>query len=402
MKKLHYSWIICVGCALLLFCTSGLSINAFTVYQPYILQQNQFTNAQSSAIITVRSLFSFLAMFLSGKYYKFFSLRKGIAIAGAFIVAGFGLFGLASSHMLYCLAAAFIGLGYGLGTMIPVAIVLEHWFIQKRTFAIGICSACTGLSTLGIPSVLTWLIEQYGLRQAFLVETAFIAVLIAISVIIIRDYPIQMKMQPYGFHPSAKKSEKIQTTNTGALTRKHWILITFMLILLGPTMNVGYSHLSVLVSSTGFNPQITALSITVSGVMLTIGKFVFGWMSDKIGTYKCNWIFGTILIWGLVLCCILNTNEWHLFAAMCCYGVGLATTSVGLTAWAGDLSSPEQYDDTIRRFQLGYAAGTLLFSALPGILADYFNGSYIPAYIFFVGCAIFVLLSVQRLYQITK
>lgn len=55
MKKIHYAWFVCAGCALLLFCTSGLSINAFTIYQPYILKLNNFTNSQSSMIITVSS-----------------------------------------------------------------------------------------------------------------------------------------------------------------------------------------------------------------------------------------------------------------------------------------------------------------------------------------------------------
>ena len=140
MKRIHYGWFVCAGCALLLFCTSGLSVNAFTVYQPYILVKNAFTNTQSSAIITVRSLFSFVAMFFTGRYYKTFSLRIGIAISGILTVLGFILFGMASGFAVYCAAAALIGLGYGFGTMIPVAIVLDHWFVQKRTFAIGICS----------------------------------------------------------------------------------------------------------------------------------------------------------------------------------------------------------------------------------------------------------------------
>ena len=90
-----------------------------------------------------------------------------------------------------------------------------------------------------------------------------------------------------------------------------------------------------------------------------------------------------------------------LFLAMCLYGTGLATTTVGLSAWAGDLSAPEQYNGNIRRFQLGYSAGTQLFSSLPGLLADRFGGSYVPAYLFFTACTVFVLASVQWLYRVT-
>ena len=91
-----------------------------------------------------------------------------------------------------------------------------------------------------------------------------------------------------------------------------------------------------------------------------------------------------------------------LFLAMCTYGAGLALTTVGLTAWAGDLSAPEQYDETVRRFQLGYAAGGLIFSSLPGILADHFHGSYLPAYLFFTVCTVFVVASIQWTYRHTS
>lgn len=399
MKKLHYGWLVCIGCALLLFCTSGLSINAFTVYQPYILQQNQFTNAQSSAIITVRSLFSFLAMLLTGKYYQKFSLRTGMAISGGLIIAAFAGFGLSMNHLSYCLSAAAMGLGYGFGTMIPIAIVLEHWFVSKRNFAIGICSGATGVSTLGIPSCLTWLIETYSLRTAFLVEAVVVAVLVTGAILLIRDDPSRMGMQAYGTE-QMRASEEMRI-NDRVLSGKHWILIVPMLLLLGAMTSVAYSHLSVLVSAEGFSAHLTALAITTSGVMLTLGKFVFGWVSDQLGTYKSNWIFGTILILGMILSCMMHGSVLLLFLSMCGYGAGLATTTIGLTAWAGDLSASDQYDNNVRRFQLGYAAGTLVFSSLPGLLADHFGGSYIPAYVFFTFCAVFVLLSVQWLYHST-
>ncbi len=397
MKRVFYGWYVCLGCALLLFCTSGLTINAFTIYQPYILKQNHFTNAQSSTIIMVRSLFSFISMFLTGAYYKKLSLRSGMTLAGLFTVGGFLLFGLAGSYMGYCLAAVVVGLGYGLGTMIPIAIILERWFVKKRTLAIGICSASTGLSTLGIPSLLTALIENHGLKFTFFAEAAFIALLVALSFLLVRSDPEQKGLAPYGQGEAGGTVRK--STNIGTLRKKNWLLLVPMLLLLGAMTSVGYSHLSVLADAEGFSPHITALAITVSGITMTVSKCIFGWVSDKLSTYKCNRIFGFVLILGMVLLCIPTDSSIFLLSAMSLYGVGLALTTVGLTAWAGDFSSHEEYDRTIRRFQIGYAAGTLVFSSLPGILADRFGGSYIPAYIFFALCAVFVVLSVQHTYR---
>lgn len=51
----HYAWIICLGGALSLFAVMGMGINVFSVYQPYIIQLNGFSNAQGSWITTTRS-----------------------------------------------------------------------------------------------------------------------------------------------------------------------------------------------------------------------------------------------------------------------------------------------------------------------------------------------------------
>lgn len=384
-----------MGCALLLFCTSGLTVNAFTVYQPYILNQNSFTNAQSSSILTVRSLFSFVSMFLTGVYYKRLSLRTGMGLAGFITALGFFIFGAAKTYFLYCLGGALLGLGFGFGSMVPIAIMLEHWFAKKRTLAVSICSAATGLATFGIPSLLTWLIEHTSLAVTFWCEAGFIAVMTFISILLIRDHPRQKALEAYGFG-------EIQASDAGFgnvdLKIKHWLLLVPMLLLVGAMTSVGYSHLTMLVSGEGYSSHITALAITVSGVSLAVSKCIYGWVSDKLGNYRTNFLFGGVLLLGMVLCCLVRAGVVVLFIAMCTYGAGLALTTTGLVTWAGDLSNPDTFDMTVRRFQIGYAAGGLIFSTFPGILADQFGGSYIPAYIFFTACTVYILFSVQWTY----
>lgn len=396
MKRPHRAWLVCIGCALLFFCTSGLSVNAFTVYQPYILSQNGFTNAQSSSIITVRSLFGLLGMLCTGRYYRRFSLRWGVALAGAFTVLGFALFGLAGSLPAYYGAAAVMGLGYGFGTMIPISIILEHWFWKKRTLAIGICSAFTGLSTFGLPSLLTWLILAFGLSAAFFAEAAFAAVLVLLSFLLIRGAPADGDT-PYGF------GEERETAYAGGgevhLKPSEWPVLWAMLLCLGALTSVGYSHLTVHLTSTGFDPHVTALAITASGLAMTFGKFAFGWLSDKLPVLRKNRLFAALLLAGLALLCLVRRSVPLLFLAVCAYGFGLAFTTVGITEWAADLSTAEEYETVVRRFQLGYAAGGFVFSSLPGVLADRFGASYVPAYLFFILCAVFVTATVQWFYR---
>lgn len=398
-KKLYYGWFVCIGCALTLFCTSGLCVNAFTIYQPYILMQNGFTNAQSSGIITVRSVFSFASMLLTGAYYKKLSLRSGMLAAGLLCALGFVLFGAAGGIAGYYAAAAVTGLGYGFGTMIPVSMLLERWFMKNRTLAIGLCAAVTGLSTMGIPSLIAWSVEAHGLRTTFLFEAAIVAGLSAVSFALIRSHPrekgwsLARAGEEIGGNASALAAQKV------LLRRSDWLGLSVMLLLLGAMTSVGYSHLSVLMTGQGFTTHTAALAIGISGVTLTVSKCLYGMLSKRLSVQRRNLLFGAVLVAGYVFLCAAQGSTARLFAGAAGQGFGLALTTVGLTEWAGDFSAPEEYDCTIRRFNLGYAAGGLVFSPLPGIMADRAGGSYVPAYIFFTLCSAAVVLTVMWLYK---
>ena len=54
MRKIHYGWVICVTCTLLLFVTMGTVSNGFSIYLPYIMAERGLTHAQTSSLVTLR------------------------------------------------------------------------------------------------------------------------------------------------------------------------------------------------------------------------------------------------------------------------------------------------------------------------------------------------------------
>lgn len=392
--KIHYAWVICIGCAVLIFCTSGLAINAFTIYQPYIRDANGFSNTQTSLIVTFRSLFGFISMLFVRKFYSVFSLRAGMTLSGMVLTASYLLFAFSKKIIWYCIASGISGIAYGFGTMVPVALLLERWFIKNRNTAIGICSASTGLATLGIPSLISNCIDSYGLKYTFLVEALVITLLIIVAFLLIRNSPEEMNTKPFGL-----VNEKIKVTGIiKGLTKNDWGFAIPAILLIGGMTSAAFSHLTVLSIGEGFSSANAAVAVMVAGVLMTIGKFVYGRIGDRLTNYVGNYIFGGILLLGLILICICTGSITILYLGMGLYGFGLAVTTVGLTAWAGDWTSKDNYDITIQRFQLLYAIGSFIFAPFPGIVADFFNGNYIPAYVFFAVSTIFILIVVQRMY----
>ena len=394
--KIHYAWLVCIGCAMLLFTTSGLSVNAFTVYQPYFISLRGFTNTQASLILTTRSLFSLGGMLLCGLYYKKLSLRGGMTLAAGLMTAAFFAFGLWDGFAGSCMAAALMGLGYAFGTMIPVSIVLEHWFLEKRNTALGICSASTGLATLGIPTLLVHCIERFGLRATFWGEAAVIGGLTACCFALIRGDPADKQLTPYGTRADAPAAPRAAPVG---LTGRDWPIIIALLLAIGAATSVAYSHLAVLAVGESYTAQTASLAVMLSGIAMIGGKLTYGRLGDRVGSDRSNRLFSLLLIAGLMLCCAIRLGLWMLMAAMVVYGFSLSFPTMGLTVWAGDLSAPADFDRNVRRFQTGYAAGTLLFSSVPGITADWFGGSYVPIYVFFVLCAGLIAWAVRCLYR---
>lgn len=396
--KVHYAWFVCAGCALLLFCTSGLSINAFTIYQPYFISLKHFSNTQASALLTFRYTASLASMFVTVKYYKRLGMRRGMTLSGAIMVLSFVLYGIAEKYWQYCAAAVLTGIGYGTGTMIPIAILLGRWFKEKKDTAIGICSSVTGISTLGIPSLIARSVETRGLRFTFCAEASVIALLVFFCRCLLRNSPEEMELTPYGSDPDRNESGRGMTGRAERdLSKGRLAVMLLMLLFIGGVMSVSYSHLAVLITGEGQSEETAALAMSVSGFSLMLGKMAYGRLEDLWGTVKCNKVFAPVFLTGITLCCFIGRSSCLLYPAIVLYSFGMAYMAIGLSTWPAELSTPAGQDRLIQLFQIGYAAGSLVFSPLPGILADRFGGSYVPSFILFLVLGAVVFASVQRI-----
>ena len=82
-------------------------------------------------------------------------------------------------------------------------------------------------------------------------------------------------------------------------------------------------------------------------------------------------------------------------------GFGGSLITVGVSIWAGDLSTPERYEKTLRLFQGAYGLGGIVLSFLPGAIAD-LAGGYAPAYAVFAVMLLYSLFVLQSTYRLAK
>ena len=65
------------------------------------------------------------------------------------------------------------------------------------------------------------------------------------------------------------------------------------------------------------------------------------------------------------------------------------------------MCSADHYPTVVRRLQVIYAGGALVFAGVPGILADRLGG-YIPAYLMFSGFLAAALVCIALAYRETR
>ena len=389
----HRAWLICLGGALAMFAVMGLGINVFSIYQPEIIRLNGFTDAQGSWITTTRSLFILATLLCVNQLCARFGLRR-VMSAGVLLVGLSCLcFAFADRFLLYCAAAALTGVGYCLAGMVPVSLAVGRWFQDRQGLALGLASAGSGVSTVFAPVLLTGVVKEQGITAAFLWEGAVMFLCALLVWLLVQDAP--GAAGPYR-RPGSVPGPDRRSGGAG-LSRSQWTLLLLAALFVGATGGPGFSHLTMLYTSSGYSSLFIAGLLSYLGAMISLGKIICGQVYDRLGGRGGNrFAFGTLLL-ALVLCALAPVGGALLpVLAITAFGLGLSITAVSPARWAGDLCAG--YESGVRTITLAYTAGMLVFGPLPGLLADWLGG-YVPAYTAFFALLLAAYLIVQGLYR---
>lgn len=393
MKRFHYAWVICAACTLLQFSVSGLLTDSFTVFQPYILSLNGFSNTQLSVLIEIRTAVAFLTLFAVTAYYNRLGLRRGIVISLVTCAAAFLLYAFAGSFAGYCAAFAAAGAAYTLAGTVPASILIMRWFRDRSGLAMGIMASGTGICNIIGSPVFTKLIIATSIKTAFLVQCGFVLIVGLVMFFIVKT-PEEMNAQPYE-KPGGET--KAVTRGSYSLPRAHLWLMLAAIVFLGGYINTGYGYLTNMYSTEGYDSMLIAYGISFIGAALILGKCLYGVVYDRVGAYAANYAFYGASAAGLALCCFSGGGAARMFASMLFLGLGFSMVSVSLPIWAADLSESRDYPEVLKKFQMANMAGGLIFNMLPGPVADR-CGSYIPVYIIFTVVCLLSAAAVQTVY----
>ena len=336
--KIHYGWMICLGCFLLNFCALGMAMSWL-------------------------------------------------------------LFAHADSIWICYIASAVMGVTYSLGALYPIAIFMRNWFDDSRATAMGISLCGSSLCAIVLPPFITVLIEKRGLMSAYMFVAAFSLLSAFALFFMLHEKPENLGLVPYRKTTGKTAKTESRPEKDVRLSKKEAALLTFALLLMGLVAAPSTAHYSIHFQTAGYTGIAAAAAISVYGIALAVGKGLFGVMGDRMGTYKVNYFF--LVAWVLASAAtglVNGSSMFQLNVASFLNGLGLTNASIGVTLWCGELAAKKDYEKSVQRGQIANTVGSFAGTPFPGIVAD-ITGSYAPIYLGYAVMLGVMSIIVQGLYR---
>jgi len=285
-----------------------------------------------------------------------------------------------------------IGVGVGLGSVIPIQSCLTLWFKRRKATAMAIAMSAAGVSTLMSAPLLAKIIDITGNWRMGWVVVAMTALLAAIIVAFgVVDRPEHIGQHQDGIDPDTMETDSGVTGHTARVyqsssnwtvrdaikTRSWWLLVlgTFAFLAL---FYVCMGHGVVQLLDLGHSKELASFSIGLVVMCSIAGRLLGGWLCDRIEP-RFIWSFALGMMFVGIFCLWNGSSASMVYAYATMLGIGMGASYVCMIASIGNYFGADAY---ARIAGLLFPIGTVLAACSPilaGLAYDRL-GSYEAAF----------------------
>ncbi len=197
-----YGWLVLAACVLV-----GMTAAAQLTYGIYVkelIAEFHWNRTLTSSISLVHYFVYSLAAVLAGTITDHYKPRPLIVVSAVLLGGGLFLSGLARSlWQMYLFFGVIAALSTSCCYCVPSSVV-QRWFIEKRSVALGISMCGISIGSFFISLLVGYLIPHYGWRVGFFAEGVFLFSIMILASFFMAGNPEEKGLLPYG-------AEKIQT-----------------------------------------------------------------------------------------------------------------------------------------------------------------------------------------------
>lgn len=397
VRKIFYGWVIVAVSFLNLAVVFGIWYS-FSVFLVAVAKDFGWQRAEASGVFSTFMIVQSLAAVMVGAFIDRLGPRIVFPAATILVAGGLFLTSTIESLFEYYLWYGFLtpigicAIGY-----IAHSIVLPRWFERKRGLAIGIAMAGVGIGMQVMVPLTQYIIGMWGWRAAyrFLALFTFFTLFLP-NAILQRRSPETMGLKPDGGpsgpgeRASGPKSRDIPVPiagNMGAAVRtfSFWFLVAssfFTSLAIQGTL----IHQVAAVVEKGFSAARGAFFFGLAGIIGSVGKICFGYLSDRIGREPAFALGMASALLG-VLSLMLLSPAWPLllYGYAILFGLGYGSIAPIFPARSADFFLGPDFGKIVGILSLIGGMGGALGVWFSGKLFD-LTGSYTTSFLVSISC----------------
>jgi MFS family permease len=407
----HFGWVV-VATSFVILGLAYAVWYSFSVFFVALLEEfNWSRSVAAGGFSTFAIVHSLMAPFVGGMVDRFGPRR--VILLGSFLLgAGLALCSLTTTWWNYYFFFGVItAMGVGLSGWVPNTTIIQRWFKANRGLAMGIIGSGIGIGILVcVPSV-QHLINRVGWRTTYRIMACFIPLIIApMAFAFLKKSP-----PPTGFDDQALSKRKISGIATedplildeqwasrswtlrGAMTTKQFWLLAISFPLGNFTSQSVLTHQVAFFVDEGLGTIFASYIVGIVGITSVGGKILWGALSDRIGR-EVTYIMGIFcLICGIMILIVFaflpSPALPYLYGV--CLGMGYAATAALPPIITADFFEGRTYGGIFGTLILLNGMGGASGAWFAGFLHDRV-GSYVPAFIIMIACALFSCLNIWK------
>ncbi|UCG06647.1 MAG: MFS transporter [Desulfobacterales bacterium] len=350
-SRFYYGWIIVavalVSMAFWLGIRSCFSVFYVALLEEFPWNRGDSAGVQSMALIT----YTVVAPMVGGLIDRFGPRR--IVVPGILVLVA----GLVLCSTIETLAQFYILYGVVMGTgitcigIVTYSAILAHWFEKKRGLASGIAVSGMGLGTFFLVPLSQSVISIWGWRVTFMVIAALVLViLLPANALFLKHKPEDVGQCADGLRADGtfentcsnntdrRSAGDEWTTKKIFLSGRFWALMGFTFFSIIGIWIMLVHNVRFLVDQ-GIDKMTAALIFAMVGVVSSIFRIFWGWLSDRIGreiTFTMGILCGCMGVGSLIL---LESSgmKWFAYSFFIFFGMGWGVAAPMFIAVAADL-----------------------------------------------------------------
>lgn len=375
-------WIVVVGFLSTVF-GSGMGFYAFSVLNKPIADDFGWSRGAVATAFTFFILTSAGVSPVVGRFTDRRGPRQTLFVGTVAMALSLFLLSRTSVIWHYYLLHLGIGVGYIFMGVVPVSIVVSHWFQQRRGTMQGLAFTGIGFGGLALaPLIGNYLVPNLGWQSTYVVMAFLVsAVMFPLTVFVVKDHPSQKGLRAYGEGVAEPLdycgTERAEAKGLGmreALTTFTFWTIVITFLVYGISMTAGLQNQVSILTEQGFSVSSAVGAIGIIGFFSGTGKLLFGYLCDRFNP-KYSAALSYAMISFSLIAMIQARSTAHLWVYAVLNGLGQGGWAPILAMLVAGYFGLKNYGALLGVLQLMLMTGVALGPMIAGFAYDQ-TGSY--------------------------